>query len=249
MPDLASFDGCRIAYTEYGSGRPVVLLHGFIVDATLNWSSTGLVDRLVEGGYRVVAPDARGHGASGKPHSPAAYGGDALVKDVAALLDHLGVDEVALVGYSMGADTAVRVAVYDTRVRAVVAGGVGGDLSDPADLDRAEVARAIRGSQSAARSPLADLAAALDGDELALAALFEGVGRQGSPRFESITCPCLVIRGDDDEMSGGTAEALAELLPHGKALALPGLDHLATVFDPRFSAGVTTFLQTAYAAQ
>ncbi len=250
MPEFRSFDGCRISYEDVGDGPVVVLLHGFIVDSTLNWSSTGLTAALVDSGYRVVVPDARGHGASEKPTEPAAYADDVLVKDVSSLLDCLGVDRVALVGYSMGADTAIRVAASDGRVRAVVAGGVGGDLGDPADLDRPSVARAIRRGESgmAAPEPLADLATALGGDAMALAALFEGVGRQVPPDFGSVTCPCLVIRGDQDDMSGGTAEALAELLPQGQALTLRALDHLETVFDPHFADGMATFLEAAYPA-
>lgn len=230
-----------------------MLLHGSIVDASLNWEAPGLVERLVACGYRVVAADARGHGSSEKPHEAAAYSDGALVRDVVALIDHLSVREVALVGYSMGADTAVRVAARDDRIAALVAGGVGGDLSNPPDYDPAAVASSIRGVSSKPGEPLddlgvvlADLAKSLGGDIVALAALFEGLGRQKSPELSAVTCPTLVITGADDDMSGGSPDELAALLPCAEAITLAGLDHLGAVFDPQFADQVIGFLDRRY---
>src|ERR1700685_3461620 len=103
MQRFRSFDGVELAYAEGGEGEPVVLLHGFAADHFSNWVATGVVDDLVAAGRRVLAPDARGHGASAKPHDPAAYANDAMVRDVQALMDHVDVGPVDLVGYSMGA--------------------------------------------------------------------------------------------------------------------------------------------------
>src|SRR5439155_3680505 len=90
---------------------------------------------LVDIPRRVVGVDARGHGRSDKPHDPAAYENSAMVRDVGALLDHLALSRVDLVGYSMGAATAVRFAAQDRRVRRLVLGGIGGD---PAEWSSAE---------------------------------------------------------------------------------------------------------------
>src|SRR5262245_37410498 len=100
---FASFDGTEIAYTVSGSGPDVLLLHGFAADHRVNWVEPGVVDALVDGGHRVIAYDARGHGASGKPHDPDAYAHDAMPRDATTLLDHLDVTTVDVVGYSMGA--------------------------------------------------------------------------------------------------------------------------------------------------
>ena len=88
MERFVSFDGTEIAYQEWGSDRgapPVVLHHGYVVDANVNWVLPGVVDALVAAGRRVVAPDARGHGASGKPHDPARYGEDRMARDLGVL--------------------------------------------------------------------------------------------------------------------------------------------------------------------
>ncbi len=230
-----------------------MLLHGSIVDAALNWEAPGVVERLAACGYRVVAADARGHGSSAKPHEAAAYSDGALVSDVIALIDHLSVREVALVGYSMGADTAVRVAARDNRVAVLVAGGVGGNLSDPPDYDPAAVASSIRGVSSKPGEPrddlgvvLADLAKSLGGDIAALAALFEGLGRQKAPDLSSVTCPTLVITGSEDDMSGGSPDELADRLPCAEAITLVGLDHLGAVFDAQFADQVIGFLDRWY---
>lgn len=64
-----SFDGTELAYTDAGRGPTVVLLHGFLVDGDLNWWQTGVAEAMVECGYRVVVPDARGHGQSPRSQS------------------------------------------------------------------------------------------------------------------------------------------------------------------------------------
>src|SRR5690606_10563983 len=90
------------AYRMEGQGSPIVLVHGFASTHKVNWIATGWSRALVEAGYRVVMPDGRGHGASGKPHESAAYALRAMAGDVVALLDHLGEPGADLMGYSMG---------------------------------------------------------------------------------------------------------------------------------------------------
>src|SRR3989440_11465834 len=110
MEQLTSFDGTRLAYEDDGAGALVLLLHGFAGDHIVNWVRPGVVDALVAAGYRVVAPDARGHGASDKPHDPAAYEGDAMTRDARLVLDASGADAAFVVGYSMGAMVGARLA-------------------------------------------------------------------------------------------------------------------------------------------
>src|SRR6266487_6789426 len=126
-------DGVRLAYREVGEGRPLVLLHGLIGDATL-WLRHGQAETIAARGYRVIMPDFRGHGRSAKPHDASAYPLDVLTDDGFALLEHLGLDDYDLGGYSLGARIVVRMLVRGaTPGRAVVAGqglrevlGVGG---------------------------------------------------------------------------------------------------------------------------
>ena len=131
MTTFASFDGTECWFDDQElepgeSSGTVVLLHGFAADSNLNFVRSGILDVLVEEGHRTIVTDFRGHGLSAKPHDPAAYADDALARDVQALLDHLGVEDCVVVGYSMGSGVALRLGAVEPRVRAVVALGVGG---------------------------------------------------------------------------------------------------------------------------
>src|SRR5437016_4213727 len=101
MPTL-DVSGVAINYIVEGNGSPVVLIHGFASSLQGNWRGPGIVDALTRSSHRVIALDCRGHGQSGKPHDPAAYNGTAMADDVIALIDHLGVTQTDLIGYSMG---------------------------------------------------------------------------------------------------------------------------------------------------
>ncbi|MEU0503161.1 alpha/beta hydrolase [Nocardia sp. NPDC005998] len=96
MPYLELPDGVPLFYDDQGSGRAVVLIHGWTMNGGF-WQQN--VPALAAGN-RVVTPDLRGHGASGKTdagHTLAQY-----ARDIRYLLDHLAIDEVCLVGWSMG---------------------------------------------------------------------------------------------------------------------------------------------------
>ncbi len=101
--------GATLSGQESGSGPPVVLLHG--LTATRRYVVMG--SRVLEhAGHRVIAYDARGHGRSGPAPDPGAYGYGDLLADLEAVLDALDVERAALVGASMGAHTAVRLALW-----------------------------------------------------------------------------------------------------------------------------------------
>ena len=98
----------RIRYVEHGSGAAVLLVHGFTADLERSWVETGILPDLARD-HRVIAFDLRGHGKSDKPHDPAAYG-EEMARDVVRLLDHLKIDRAHVIGYSLGAVIAGRLA-------------------------------------------------------------------------------------------------------------------------------------------
>ena len=100
--------GVTLAGEEAGEGIPVVLLHG--LTATRRYVVMGSRS-LERSGHRVVAYDARGHGASSPAPDPDAYDYDDLVEDLRVVLDDRGIDRAVLVGASMGAHTALRLAL------------------------------------------------------------------------------------------------------------------------------------------
>ncbi len=144
---FTSFDGTGIAYRRWKPDRsaprrpPVVLHHGFAVDADINWAAPGVVDALTADGFDVIGIDARGHGASDKPHDADRYGEDNMARDVAALADHLGLDHFDLVGYSMGAIVSVVAATQEPRIRRLVVGGVGAGVVEVGGVDTRAVAK------------------------------------------------------------------------------------------------------------
>src|SRR5260370_37363515 len=133
MPRLSSLDGNKISYQEWGAAGtlpPVLLHHGFLSNATSNWVTPGVVAALSDAGRQVIALDARGHGASGKPHDPSVYGEGKMAQDLRQLVDVAGAAQVDLVGYSMGALVALLAASQDARIHRLVVGGIGAGVLD-----------------------------------------------------------------------------------------------------------------------
>jgi non-heme chloroperoxidase len=134
----------ELHYEDHGAGAPVVLIHGWPLSGR-SWEAQ--VPALVEAGYRVVAYDRRGFGASSQPWG--GYDYDTFAADLQALLEHLDLRDVTLVGFSMGGGEVVRhIATYGTErvARAVLAAAVppyllkSGDNPD-GGLDEATIAQ------------------------------------------------------------------------------------------------------------
>lgn len=249
VPRWAAPDGVELDYDVAGEGPVVLLLHGFASTATLNWVRPGIVDALVRAGFTAVAYDARGHGRSGKPHDAAAYADNAMVRDAVGIIDHLGLDEVAVVGYSMGAQVAAWLVPTEPRVRRAVLGGIGSRLLAPRPSERRypaeEIARALETDDPGAvedATPRAfrAFADATKADRVALAALQRARVITGHPSLEAIDVPVLVVVGDRDTLVGD-AEVVARALPDGRLVVVPG-DHLSAVISPEFADAVVAFL-------
>jgi non-heme chloroperoxidase len=93
----------ELHYTDVGSGRPVVLIHGWPLSGR-SWESQ--VPALVDAGHRVITYDRRGFGSSSQPWN--GYDYDTFAADLSALLEHLDVRDVVLVGFSMGTGEVTR---------------------------------------------------------------------------------------------------------------------------------------------
>ena len=93
----------EIHYEDHGSGRPIVLIHGYPLDGN-SWERQERV--LLENGFRVISYDRRGFGRSSQPTT--GYDYDTFAADLNALLDHLALDEVILAGFSMGTGEVTR---------------------------------------------------------------------------------------------------------------------------------------------
>lgn len=103
MSTFITRDNVEIYYRDQGSGDPVVLIHGWPLSSDM-WEYQEL--SLLEGGYRVICYDRRGFGHSGP--SAGSYDYDTLADDLSALISHLGLERVALAGFSMGGGEVAR---------------------------------------------------------------------------------------------------------------------------------------------
>lgn len=243
---LRSFDGREIAYATFGAGPDVLLLHGFASDHAGNWVRPGIIDALVASGRRVVAYDARGHGASDKPHEVDAYEHDAMVRDAQAVLDQLAITAVDVVGYSMGAIVASRLVPHEPRARSLVLGGVGGRLAHGRSPEaRARTAAALerRAAAQAGDGPL-DRAfrrfAERNGADLEALASVQRASASGIPGdVRTIHVPTLVVAGADDRLAG-SPEELAAAIEGAISVVIPG-NHLSAV-GPALAAAIVAFL-------
>jgi pimeloyl-ACP methyl ester carboxylesterase len=239
--------GLSLAYEVAGNGPPVLCIHGFASSGKVNWIDTGWVQTLVDAGYTAITLDNRGHGASEKPHDPEAYYPNMMADDALALLDHLGIERAALLGYSMGARIAAFLA-YDhpERVVAAIFGGMGmnviNGLTDGNDIIAGLRAPALAGLTHPTARQFRIFADHTGSDREALAACME-TSRQPMSRADvrRIEVPVLVAVGEADEMAG-PPEQLAELLPAGEAFVIPRRDHMRATGDTKFKEAALAFL-------
>ena len=104
-------NGVRLRYVEQGSGPAIILMHGLTGTLDRHFIANGVFATLAKD-HRVIAVDLRGHGKSDKPHQPKAYG-DEMARDVVRLMDHLKIQRADVLGYSLGAMIAGRLATMD----------------------------------------------------------------------------------------------------------------------------------------
>jgi pimeloyl-ACP methyl ester carboxylesterase len=247
MP-VFSHDGFDLSYLDRGEGEPILLLHGFASSVLVNWLNPGWVKTLVEAGYRVVAFDHRGHGQSSKSYVEADYTPHRMASDAVALLNHLGIWQAHVFGYSMGARVAAFMALeYPDRVATLIFGGLGiglvegvGDWDPIGDALLADDPATITHPRGKMFRAFADQTRS---DRRALAACI-GPSRAELTKAEvaRIRQPVLVAVGTADDI-GGAPEPLAALLPAGEAFAIEGRDHMLSVGDRTFKARALQFLK------
>ena len=239
-----SVDGARLAWREVGAGRPVVLIHGFFSDATVNWIKYGHAARIAAAGFRVIMPDLRAHGSSAKPHDAAAYPPDVLMRDGFALLEHLGLMDYDLVGYSLGGRTTVRMLANGATPRRAVLSGMG-----------LQGIVATEGRGGYFRNVLTNLGTfergtsewmteaflkTTGGDPVALLRILDTFVDTPRAALEAIVTPILVVNGVDDH-DNGSGEELAATLSNATFRSTPG-NHMSAVLKPELGAEIAAFL-------
>ena len=245
-------NGVRLAYIDHPAiggdkQEPILLIHGFASNHSVNWVSTLWVKVLTEAGRRVIAIDNRGHGHSQKLYEAAAYSTLNMADDALALMDHLGIGRFDLMGYSMGARISAFVAAAaPSRVRALIIGGLGDYLIEGGGLST-RIAEAMEAPTLAevtepTQRMFRKFAEFTKSDLRALAACIRGSRqRMGLEIARQITSPTLVAVGTTD-LVAGDGEKLAAELPNAQFLPIPGRDHNLAVGDKVYKTGVLEFL-------
>jgi pimeloyl-ACP methyl ester carboxylesterase len=234
----------ELAYREMGEGRPLVLIHGYFSNGFTNWIRYGHAARLADAGFRVILPDLRAHGDSAKPHDPAAYPPDVLAEDGFALIEHLGLTDYDLGGYSLGGRTTMRMLVKGARPRRAILSGMGleGIIHT---AGRGKVFRNIltnlgsfpRGSSEWMAEAFLKTTG---GDPVALLHILDTFVDTPIEALGAIDVPVLVLTGADDD-DNGSGEALADAIPNARFAAVPG-NHMSAVTKPELGQAMVDFL-------
>jgi pimeloyl-ACP methyl ester carboxylesterase len=237
----------ELAYLDEGDGDPIVLVHGFASNKEVNWVQPGWVATLTRAGWRTIALDNRGHGASTKLYDPALYHSDLMADDIRALLDHLGLARADVMGYSMGArNTAFLALAHGERVRSAILGGLGFRLVEgvglPESIALALEAPSVDDVTDPQERTFRVFADQTRSDRLALAACIRGSRQSLSPSDAArIAAPTLIAVGTKDTVAGSPHE-LAALIPGARAIDIPDRDHMLAVGDRVFKHAVLAFL-------
>jgi pimeloyl-ACP methyl ester carboxylesterase len=223
--------GVCIHYEVEGSGPPLVLQHWSL--ATLeDWRESGYASALRDA-YQLILIDARGHGASDKPHDPGAYALEHRVSDIVAVLDDLGIARAHFLGYSMGGWIGFGVAkCAPDRFRSLIIGGQH-PYAQSMDGLRQLIRRGVENGAQVFVEVLREagfgpLSSAQEERILRydLKALLAVAGDRGSLEsvLPTMTMPCLLYVGEKDAVFP-LARRAAERMPNVTFVTLPGLGH------------------------
>ncbi len=228
MP-YANNQGVRIHYQVTGDGSPLVLQHGFS-ESVEDWYEFGYVEKLNQE-HRLILVDARGHGASDKPHEPEAYELERLVSDIVVVLDDLHVNKAHYLGYSMGGWIGFGMAKYaSARLDSLIIGGAH-PYEDSFVQARKTLSNGIeawvdRVEGLGVYSPEA-LARTRNNDVYALLAAIQDRPDM-SDILPSMNMPCLLYAGSTDDRCE-RIEQCASKLSNATFLSLPGLNHFEII--------------------
>ena len=243
---FAASDGVELAWREIGEGRPVVLLHGLLSDSLVNWVKFGTAERIAREGCRVIVPDLRAHGLSGKPHDPANYPQLVLVRDLKDLIQHLGLENFDLGGFSLGARTTIEAVIGGVKPRRAVLAGTGLDVLTNWERRSHFYIRAIDLFGQVSRGDPHWLAIQfmktmkIDRDAVRLLLGTMRDRESKSELVESFAMPVLVVCGDRDQDNGSAVE-LANALPNAEYAEIPGT-HMSSVTQPELGEAIARFL-------
>lgn len=250
----ADNQGVRIHYQVEGEGAPLVLQHGF-ADSLESWYELGYVPAL-RNDYRLILVDARGHGASDKPHDPDAYALHRRVGDIVAVLDTLNLTNAHFWGYSMGGWIGFGIAAYaPERVQDLIIGGQHPYARNTAFM-RQIIERGMAQGREAFVVGMEETFGSLDAEYKArlLTADLEAFLAMTQDRasleevLPTMSMPCCLYTGEQDPVYEAV-KVCSRQIPHITFVSLSGLNHAeAFVQSERILPHITKFLATVHQA-
>ena len=233
-------DSAQIWYTAYGSGSPVILLHGGLGNSG-NWGYQ--VPALLENGYRAILIDSRGHGRSTRDERPFSY--ELMASDVLAVMDTLHIEKAALVGWSDGACTALILADKNpARAAGVFYFACNMDPSGTKEIEFTPTLRRCFNRHVKDYQQLSPTPERFDEFSEAVSLMQKTQPNYTADDLSRIHIPVAIVHSEHDEfIKREHAEYLARSLPNAEFVYLPGVSHFAPLQRPeQFDSAMLTFL-------
>jgi pimeloyl-ACP methyl ester carboxylesterase len=211
----------------------------------MNWIKFGHAERIAAEGFRVIMPDLRAHGASDAPHNPSAYPQQVLVRDLRELIEHLGLTDYDLGGFSLGSRTVLEGVIGGLSPRRAILSGTGADVLTNWSRRSAFFLEAIKQFDSVSRGDPHWLSVqfmkTMKVDRVAAAHLLRTMVDHENQNAvaTAFTMPTLVVCGSEDD-ENGSAEALAELIS-AQFVEIAGT-HMSSVTNPELGEAIARFL-------
>ena len=233
-------DGARIWYASYGSGAPVILLHGGLGNSG-NWGYQ--VPALIDAGHQVIVVDSRGHGRSTRDERPYTY--ELMASDVLAVMDRLKIDKAAMAGWSDGACIGMVLGkTHPERVSGVFFFGCNMDPSGTKEFVATPI---IERCFSRHTKDYAALSATPDRFDAFVEAV--GLMQRTEPNYTiadlaEINVPVAIVHSEHDEfIKREHADYLVRHIPGAELIFLPDVSHFAPLQRPaQFNAALLAFL-------
>jgi pimeloyl-ACP methyl ester carboxylesterase len=248
MPYLTR-DGVRIHYEDNGSGDPVLITHGY-ASSTRAWDGQA---KTLGKQYRIVTWDMRGHADTDSPDAQEQYSEAATVEDMAAILDHLGIEKAVISGLSLGGYMSLAFYLaHPERVRALMLFDTGPGYNNPKGREgwnETSERRAKRFEELglAAVGGSAEVKISVHRSAEGLAKAARGMLAQFDDRviksLEQVKVPALVLVGANDQPFLAATDYMASRIPGAKKVVIPDAGHPANLDQPEaFDAAVLEFL-------
>ena len=236
----APVNGIKIWYATFGRGEPVILLHGGLANAGY-W---GRQVRALEGHYRVIVMDSRGHGRSTRNAQP--FGYDLMASDVLGVMDSLKIRKAAIVGWSDGAIIGLDIAMHHPeRMTKLFAFAANSDPSGVADIAKSPVFNAYIARARKEYETLSPTPTQYDAFLAQIEKMWATQPRWTAADLHSIKVPVWIVDADHDEaIKRENTEFMAAQIPEAGLLIQPEVSHFSFLQDPdQFNADLLHFLR------